>query len=194
MSDRSGAAAGAWRRHSSPTPPRHRMSYLTDREAVARALEGLWRSAAPERSVKEDGRVMYRRRVFHILPHHFDLLIDVFAAECAVRLFTLEFTGPWHLGAASSTVSGAFDSEWAHWRWWIAPHAQAFLDNVLRKDPHCRPAMATARAHRSWRRRRHRRCHDRRGLAGRCLVRSALADLRSGVRHRCRQAGHAGVR
>lgn len=112
------------------------MSYLTDREAVARALEGLWRSAAPERSVKEDGRVMYRRRVFHILPHHFDLLIDVFAdAECAVRLFTLEFTGPWHLGAASSTVSGAFDSEWAHWRWWIAPHAQAFLDNVLRKDP-----------------------------------------------------------
>lgn len=51
------------------------------------------------------------------------------------KVFTLEFWGPYNIGEHSKVVPGAFDSEWGHWRWWIAPQSPQFLETVLKKDP-----------------------------------------------------------
>ena len=51
------------------------------------------------------------------------------------KVFTLEFWGPYNIGEHSKVVAGAFDSEWGHWRWWIAPQSLQFLETVLKKDP-----------------------------------------------------------
>jgi hypothetical protein len=54
-----------------------------------REIVGVWRSAAMEKSLKEDGRVMYRSRVFDIHADHFSLLIDVFLDQGAPKTVSL---------------------------------------------------------------------------------------------------------
>jgi len=59
-------------------------TYVQDTTTLRKGLVGVWQSAGLEKAAKEDGRIMYRHRVFDIQPDHFSLLIDVFADPAGI--------------------------------------------------------------------------------------------------------------
>lgn len=108
------------------------------RDTMMEALNGQWTNAHVERVAKKDGRVLYRRRSFNIKQDAtFDLLVDVFSDRDAKNhIFSLFFSnGPFVLEEPSSVQRVAWNSKWGHTRWFIIPHAQSFITDVLQKDP-----------------------------------------------------------
>jgi hypothetical protein len=98
---------------------------------VAREMRGVWVSAQLEQSTSAKGEVSWRRRVFEFGEQDFRLTIDVFGNAAATdRRLTLEFVGPWRLGAASSRVEGAVEAEFGHRAWYLTVRSPALLARV----------------------------------------------------------------
>lgn len=97
----------------------------------ARALEGVWVSAALERVDRAGAPTTFRRRVFELGERDFRLAIDVFSDERAQeRLMRLEFAGPWSVSAPSAAVAGAFEAEFGHDAWWLTPWSAALVERA----------------------------------------------------------------
>lgn len=98
---------------------------------VAREIRGVWVSAAIERSTSPRGEVSWRRRVFEIGAREFRVTIDVFGDAAATdRRLTLEFVGPWRLGAPSARVAGAVEADFGHTAWYLTVRSPALLARV----------------------------------------------------------------